>query len=55
MRCELASLWPGFGAIVAWGIQTMMDNQERDAAAAELSQAQNLANSDDELDLEKAL
>ena len=57
VRTALLSLLAlGFGAIVAWGIQTMMDNQERDAAAAELlSQAQNLADSDDELDLEKAL
>ena len=37
MRCEprlLSLLALAFGAIVAWGIQTMMDNQERDAAAA---------------------
>ena len=57
VRTALLSLLAlGFGAIAAWGIQTMMDNQERDAAAAELlSEAQTLADSDDELDLEKAL
>ena len=57
VRTALLSLLAlAFGAIVAWGIQTMMDNQERDAAAAELlSEAQNLAASDDELDMEKAL
>ena len=36
VRTGLLSLLAlAFGAIVAWGIQTMMDNQERDAAAAE--------------------
>ena len=49
VRTALLSLLAlGFGAIAAWGIQTMMDNQERDAAAAELlSEAQTLADSDD--------
>ena len=45
-----------FGAIVAWGIQLMMESRERDdAAAALLSEAETLYAKGTETDLERAL